>query len=318
MPIRSPLPVLATLTALVLGACGQPADTGGAAAEDPARLQLVASFYPLEYVLGRVAGDRAEVTTLTAAGVDPHDVELTPRTVGTLAGADLVVHAAGLQPAVDDAVAAQAPDTSFDVLPAADLLVLGESEEEHGAHADEHEDEHGHGAEDPHFWLDPQRYADVADAVADRLAEVDPDGAATYRENAADLRADLEALDTELAEGLAGCRTRDVVTTHEAFGYLGARYDLDVVGITGISPESEPSPARLAEVADLVADLGIGTLYAEPLLPGGIAETVARETGATVLELDPVEGITEASAGADYLEVMRANLAALRTGQGCP
>lgn len=331
MPSLTRLPVLAALSALsalALPACGAaaPGDTGvGTRGDGSGRLAVVASFYPLEYVVTRVTGDRAEVTTLTGSGVDPHDVELTPRTVGTLSDADLVVYAAGLQPAVDDAVGAQAANTAFDVMPAADLMVLGESAEEHDAHVDEDDhadagsaaDGHGHGAEDPHFWLDPQRYADVADAVADHLAEVDPAGSTAYRENAQALRADLEDLDTEFAEGLATCESRDVVTTHEAFGYLGARYDLDLVGITGISPESEPSPARLAEVAELVDHLGIGAVYAEPLLPAGIAGTVARETGATVLALDPVEGIAEGSAGQDYLEVMRANLAALRQGQGC-
>lgn len=349
MPI-SPRPVLvASSLALVLAACGgttTPEGSADAGAEGSASVEVTASFYPLEYLLTRVAGDHAEVSTLTAAGIDPHDLELSPRDVGSLGQSDLVVYSAGMQPAVDDAVASQAADNSFDASESADLLAVGESaeehdehageseeehaehagesEEEHAEHADEEDaaaeeghDDHGHGGEDPHFWLDPERYGDVALAMADRLGEVDPDNAQSYTSNAEAVVADLDALDEEFATGLADCTTRDLVTTHEAFGYLAARYDLDQVGITGISPESEPSAARLAEVTAQVDELGVGTIYAEPILTDAIADTVATETGAQVLVLDPLEGITDASAGEDYLEVMRSNLSALQEGLGC-
>lgn len=335
--------VVPALLSLALTACG----TGGAqtvgTTEEPgeaADLQLVASFYPLEYLLERVAGEHAHVETLTAPGIDPHDVELSPRTVGSLTSADLVVYLSGMQPAVDDAVAQQAADHALDVAPEADLLAYGESADEHAEHtdeeaehADEHtehtdeeaghgddeaeHDDHGHGAEDPHFWLDPQRYGSVATALATELARLDPENAGDYEAGAAALVADLEELDAAYTAGLASCESRDVVTTHDAFGYLGARYDLHVTGITGISPESEPSPARLAEVSAEVAELGVTTIYAEPLLSPAIAQTVANETGAQVLTLDPADGLTEASAGSDYLGIMKANLETLRQGQGC-
>ncbi|MFK5634899.1 MULTISPECIES: metal ABC transporter substrate-binding protein [unclassified Ornithinimicrobium] len=318
--------VLAALPlALVLASCGGGADgdtgtgtgaTSGGAGAEP--LSVVASFYPLQYLTQQVAGEHAEVDVLTSPGVDPHEVELSPRQIAELGSADLVVVLAGLQPAVDEAVAQQSPQHTLDIADAADLLALGESTVEHDEHVDAGADDgHDHGAEDPHFWLDPLRYADAADAVAARLAEVDPENADAYLANAEALVAELTTLDGEFQRGLATCETRDVVTTHEAFGYLGHRYDLNVIGITGISPESEPSPARLAEVTAQVRDLGVGTIFTEPLLPPGIAETVAQETGASVLTLDPVEGINDASAGADYLGVMRANLAALRDGLVC-
>lgn len=116
---------------------------------------------------------------------------------------------------------------------------------------------------------------------------------------------------------MAQCRSRELVTTHEAFGYLAHRYDLHQIGITGIAPESEPSPARLAEVTAQVSELGVGAIFAEPILTDAIARTVANETRADVLVLDPIEGITDASAGTDYAEIMRANLDALREGLDC-
>lgn len=341
MPSLSRGLVAALPLTLLLASCGSAGTdgegTGAGAAGDGAQVEVVASFYPLEYLVTRVAGDHAEVTSLTRPGVDPHDVELTPREVGSLGSADLVVFSSGMQPAVDQAVETQAADHAFDVDGAANLLALGESDEDHDAHAaegahaddeghtnaddhadDEHADDdgHDHGGEDPHFWLDPERYADVAEAVAERLAGVAPEHAADFEANAAALVADLEELDAELATGLAECETRELVTTHEAFGYLAQRYDLHQTGITGISPESEPSAARLAEITTQVRDEGITTIYAEPLLSSSIAETVAQETGARVLTLDPADGLTDASAG-DYLDIMRANLQALRDGLGC-
>ncbi len=341
----------ALLLPVVLAGCSQAGGDGGDAAPagggdgDDAVLSVVASFYPLQYLAGRVGGDHVEVSTLTPPGIDPHDVELSPRTVGSIGSADLVVFESGMQPAVDEAVAQQAPDHSFDVTPAADLLALGETQDQHDGHSpededhdhdhaseddpdhageDEHADEghveddgHDHGAEDPHFWLDPQRYGDVARALAEELATVDPDNAQAYQDNADALVADLEELDEELAAGLRSCESRAVVTTHDAFGYLGARYDLDVTGITGITPESEPSPARLAEVSALVSSLEVSTVYAEPLLSPAIARTVATETGAQVLTLDPADGLSDTGGGSDYLDIMRANLETLREGQGC-
>ena len=277
---------LLAVASLALAACGTTAGADGGT-------QVLTSFYPLEFVTERVGGDRVEVTSLTPPGAEPHDLELTPRDVATISEAELVVVLTGFQPAVDDAVDQQAAD-ALDVTAAADL-------------------EPG----DPHFWLDPTRLADVADAVADRLADADPDGAEAFRANADDLRADLEGLDDEMAAGLRTCERTDLVTSHDAFGYLARRYGLDEIGIAGLSPEAEPQPGTLAEVADHVDEHGVTTIFTETLVSPEIAEAVAAETGATTAVLDPIEGITDESSGDGYLEVMRSNLEALRKGLGC-
>ncbi len=107
------------------------------------------------------------------------------------------------------------------------------------------------------------------------------------------------------------------MTSHEAFGYLGDRYGLEVVGISGISPSQEPDPAALAEIADLVEQRGVTTVYTETLVDPAVAETVADEAGVDTAVLDPLEGLSDASAGDDYLDVMRANAEVLREGQSC-
>ena len=321
---RTRLPAAALLcsSALVLGACGDAErdDAGDAGSDGDGGITVVASFYPLEYAVERVASDHVETVTLTDPGVDPHDLEMSPQDVATVQGADVVLYSSGLQAAVDDAVGAQAGDSAFDVNEAADLVETG-SEDEHADEEEGHsEDEEGHddhGGVDPHFWLDPQRYAGVAEAIAEEVAEADPDNAEDYRANAADFVAELEELDEEFATGLAECEQTSMVTTHAAFGYISTKHGLEQVGITGLSPEAEPSPARMAEVTEIVEDNGVDTIYSEVLLGAELADTIANETGAEVLLLDPIEGITDESAGEDYLEVMRANLEALRSGQGC-
>ncbi|GAB47985.1 metal ABC transporter substrate-binding protein [Mobilicoccus pelagius] len=349
---RTAAPTAALTVCALLGACGAPSPEKSGTGGTDGKPSVVVGFYPLQYAAERIGGDRIHVTNLTRPGGEPHDAELTPKDVAAVADADLAVHEKGMQPALDDAVAAENPDKAFDVAtvaqldapvpePVADLGGDGHDhahgdehaheeghEEGHEGHDHAHEGEghegeekgheghsHDHGTVDPHFWLDPVRYEAVAAALTERLSQVDPEGKATYEANLADLRRDLEAVDAEYEKGLEKCRSTTLVTGHAAFGYLAARYGLTQAAISGLSPESEPDPARLAAVADYVRKHDVSTIYAETLTSPAVAETVARETGARTAVLDPIEGLTKD--GTDYLGLMRSNLATLRTGQGC-
>ncbi len=268
------------------------------------------SFYPLAFVAERVGGARVEVANLTPPGVEPHDVELTARDTAAIADADLVVYLAGFAVAVDEAIDNEAGERAFDVAVAAELdLQLTPIED-----GEEHADEAG---ADPHFWLDPTRLAGVGDALADRLGRLDPASSAAYSANAAALRADLELLDAEFTAGLAGCAGRALVTSHNGFGYLAERYGLVQVGIAGLTPDEEPSPGALAEVADYVEANGVTTIFSETLVSPEIAETIAAETDARTAVLDPLEGLAADAEGENYLAVMRSNLVALRAGLSC-
>jgi len=287
---------LLAIVALALGGCGS---TGTTATTD-GRLAVVAAFYPLQFATQQIGGDLVSVSSLTRPGAEPHDVELTPRDVATVSRATLVVYERGLQGAVDNAVESQAGDRGLDVAPAAHLdLTIGA------------------GTPDPHFWLDPQRYSEVATAIADRLALVDPAHRADFARNANAFKGKLAALSEEFATGLARCQRRDIVTSHAAFGYLAKRFDMRQIPINGLSPDAEPKAGALATVSAYAKSHGVTTIYAETLASPAIARTVALETGTTMATLDPVEGLTDSSSGRDYFEVMRANLKALRVGQGC-
>ncbi|TAL13779.1 MAG: zinc ABC transporter substrate-binding protein [Frankiales bacterium] len=305
---------LATAALLATASCGGSDGTVEAAAQE--RLDVTVGFYPYEFVAARVGGDDVSITNLTQPGGEPHDLELSPRQVASLQETDLVLYTAGFQPAVDEAVEQSANDRSLDLLTAVDLLAGSDEHghEEEGEHAEEgeHTDE---GGSDPHVWLDPARLATIGDAVAERLGEIDPDRAGDYSRRATELRLELEELDGELREGLAGCARTEIVTSHDAFGYLAEAYGLEQVPLAGLSPEDEASPKRLAEVARYAKENGVTTIFFEELVSPKVAESLAREVGATAQALNPLES---PPAQGDYLTEMRANLQTLRTALDCP
>jgi zinc transport system substrate-binding protein len=313
-----PLTSILTASALLAGCGSTDADASGSGR------QAVASFYPLAWVTERVAGDGWEVSNLTQPGGEPHDLELGIAQTADLDEAELVVFQHEFQPAVDEAIDNVADAVVVDAAEAVELRSIEEQheghEDEHGAEEDEHaseeEDEHAHGDTDPHFWQDPLLMADMADAVAEGLARVDADGAATYQANADELRAELEDLDAEFTEGLAGCKRDTVVVSHEAFGYL-ERYGLHFEGIAGLSPDAEPTPAVLADLEELIASEGITTVFSERLASPAMAESLASDTGVKTAVLDPIEGPGDEDEASDYLALMRQNLAALQRANGC-
>lgn len=304
---------------VALAGCG--GDDAGAG--DDGKLRVVAGFYPLAEAAGLVGGDRVVVQNLTPAGSEPHDLELAPDQVEDLEDADLVITLGrGFQPAVEQVAGRRGGATLelLDVLPVPQGEVAdGHADEED--HAEDGGDEHGdeEGALDPHVWLDPALHAAAVEAIAEALTELDPDGAEVFAAGAAAFTAELEELDAEFQEALTGCERSTIVVSHEAFGWLTARYGLDQEGIAGLSPEAEPDPARLAALTDLVEAEGITTVFTEALVSPRVSETLAREAGVETAVLDPLEGLTDeqVAAGATYTSVMRENLATLTEALGC-
>ena len=249
---------------------------------------VVASFYPLAFAAEEIAPG-VPVENLTPPGAEPHDLELSPIDAAAVRDARLVVLLGqGFQPQLEDA--AGQGDNVLHLLDTAGLDLLPNG--------------------DPHVWLDPVRYSKIVERIGQSLGA---------EEAASKLVARLDDLDAEYRQGLANCKRDEIVTSHEAFAYLAQRYGLEQIPITGLSPEAEPQPADLAHVVDLVKERGVTTIYYETLVSPRIAETVARETGAQIAVLDPIEGLTpaEIANGEDYFTRMRANLGALEEGLGC-
>lgn len=263
------------------------AGSGGCSGTEPAdegKPQVVAGFYPLQFLAERIGGDAVSVTSLAQPGAEPHDLELKPSQVLRIAEADLVLYLKGFQPELDEAVTQKTEGKSFDVTTVSPLA-----------------------GGDPHLWLDPSRMAVLAGAVGRELGRP---------EKAKALQDELTKLDGEFAAGLKNCERRQIITSHAAFGYLARRYQLDQVPITGLTPESEPTPQQLEEVKQKAQHSGATTVFFETLVSPAVAETLANEIGAKTAVLDPLEGL-EAGSGEDYLSVMRINLRTLQEALGC-
>lgn len=303
----------ALAASLVLTACGgsSSADSGNG------RLKVVASFYPMEFLARQIGQEHVAVTDLTAAGVEPHDLELTAKQVGAVQKADAIIYLKGLQPTVDQAVAQSSGKHRIDAAAVSPLVDhhLDEDAGGEGHEADGHQ--HEGPAGDPHIWLDPTRYAAIARSVGDEFAKADPSHAEDYRKNTDELVTKLTALDQDFRAGLRDTRTRTFVTSHAAFGYLADHYGLTQVAINGVDPESEPTPARLAAVQKAARDNGVTTIFFETLVSPKLADTVAKDLGLKTAVLDPLEGVKD-PAKDDYLTVMKQNLANLRAALGAP
>ena len=327
----------AAATALALSACSSTASSGDGSSKDGS-LTVMASFYPLKYLAEKVGGEHVSVTSLTPDGAEPHDLELSPKMVDSLSSADAVIYLAGFQSAVDEAIEQQAPKTVIDVSSAAELIEAGtdanhpsEDEEdatdeaqsgETEAHDHDHEghdqadhDHHHDMSADPHFWLDPVRMAKAATLVGDKLAEADSAHADTYKANAKALAEELTTLGDTLVTKTSTCKVKTFVTAHTAFGYLADRTGLTQVGISGLDPESSPSPARLAEIAQIAKEQGVTTIFTEALIDPKVAQTLADDLGITTAVLDPIESQTDGSK--DYAATMNSNIDALTKALDC-
>lgn len=275
--------VAAAATAIAVG-------TSRSHDERDERTRVVAAFYPLAYAAEEIGKRTVAVENLTAPGVEPHDLELSPGHARALESADLILLMGhGFQPSLERA-AGRGPKVLW-ILDTPGLRRFSDG--------------------DPHIWLDPLRFARIAERIADTLGQ--PSSARPFVRR-------LRALDIEFRRGLQRCAQREIVTSHEAFRYLGERYGLRQIAIAGVSPEAEPSPARLRKVIQTIRRTGATTVYFETLISPRLAETVARETGARTAVLNPLEGLTkdDERAGRNYFDLMRENLASLREGLGCP
>jgi zinc transport system substrate-binding protein len=264
-------------------------DEGGDGGTPKGGKDVVAAFYPIAFAAGQL-DPAADVTNVTPPGAEPHDLEATPRDVQDIESADIVLlMGQGFQPQLEKAAGQSASGDVVELLETPGLdLTPG----------------------DPHVWLDPPRFEKIVTRIGEALG--DPAAAEAFN-------AKLATLDEEYRAGLANCERTEIVTSHEAFGYLAGDYGLKQVAISGISPEAEPTPAALQAAVDAVRKTDATTVFTEPLVSPKLSETVARETGAKTDTLNPIEGLTpdEQSKGEDYFSVMRENLAALRRALDC-
>jgi zinc transport system substrate-binding protein len=281
----------------------EPADAAG-------QVGVAASFYPVAFAAKTVGGKRVDVTNLTPVGAEPHDLELTSDNLDRLLDAKVAfVLGDGFQPAVEKA-ARRRDKPPIELLPKL-VDTQGKKVAKEGEQ----------GGLDPHVWLDPVLMSQLVGEVERGLAAADKKSATTYQRNAAALQQKLAELDARYREQLTGCARDLLVTSHEAFGYLAARYGLRQQGVAGLSPDAEPDPARLGELAQLARDQSVTTVFTEETASPRIAQALARDAGGLRTEvLSPLESLSkqETKKHDNYFTLMDANLKKIATALGCP
>jgi zinc transport system substrate-binding protein len=272
------------------------------------KLKVVASYYPLYDIAKNVGGDKVQVTNITPAGSEPHDYEPTPQQLVEAQKAGVFVYnGATLEVWANKFL----PDFKQTVINASQGINLQQGQDEAGKASSK--------IKDPHFWLDPVLAEQIVNNVRDGLSKADSKDKDYFSAKADSYKAELAQLDKDFQTDLANCQSRSTITSHAAFGYLAKRYNLDIASIAGVSPDVEPSAAKLAELTQMVKDKNIKYVFFESLVSPRLADTIAKETGAKTAVFDPIEGISEddQKQGKDYLSVQRENLANLRTALSC-
>lgn len=272
---------------------------------------VVASFFPLYDFAREIAGPLADVRCVVPPGGDPHNAAASPGVARLVAGADLVLLLGlGLDGWVGKLAAAERRPRVLEAGTALANRTIGHADVFEAGHHDHHE--HDPADLDPHIWLDPLLARQLVQRIADALAELLPSHREELARRASALQAALEELDRDFRSGLANLPQRAVVTFHGAFGYLFARYGLEVAGTIEPFPGNEPSARYLRSLVDLMQQRGLKVVFAEPQLPDRAAQVLAREIGGRVERLDPCETILPERPEATYVERQRTNLATLR------
>ena len=269
------------------------------------KLRVMASFYTMADFVEKIGGDRADITCMVPTGTEPHDWEPSTTDITGLERADVFIYnGAGMEHWAEDVTESLENKELLVVEASQGVKLHAEEEHDHEGHS------HSHGGYDPHVWLDPHNAKLEMENIKNAFVQADPDNGAYYEANYDKWAKAAEELDRKYREALADFAGRQIVTAHEAYGYLCSAYGLEQVGIDGLSPDQEPNPKRMADIIDFVRENQIRAVFFEELSGSKTAETVAAETGIRLLALSPLEGLSgeELEAGEDYFSVMEKNL----------
>jgi len=307
---RSLCVIAGLLAALLLTGCSQRELQTNIGQE---KIQVYASIYPIYDFAQKIGRDRIDLKLVTPPGAEPHDWEPTAKSIAKMKEADVFIYnGAGFEGWVDKLVQTIDSDS---------LIVVDASSGVELLEAKDHIHDHGHAQEhqvDPHIWLDPIRAKKQAENIKNAFIQADPANRAFYEKNYGAFSEEIESLHKQYKEVLSSVRRKEIIVSHAAFGYLAERYGLEQIPISGISPQEEPSPAKMAQITKLCRDRQVKYIFLETLASPKLAEVLANETGARTAVLNPMGGLTqqEIDAGKDYFSIMKENLEVLKKALG--
>ncbi|MBP9695441.1 MAG: zinc ABC transporter substrate-binding protein [Candidatus Magasanikbacteria bacterium] len=269
---------------------------------------ITTSFYPLYFFTQKIVGDTADVINITPSAAEPHDYEPTAQDIARMHDSDILVLNGGKFESWGEDIVANLSGSDTEVVFVSDKLM-----------SNKFVDESGDTIPDPHVWLDPVLAKEQVKIISEALKTKDPANADLYTKNTDELLLSLDQIDQAYHNGFNNCKQKTFVTSHSAFGYLASRYGITQLSISGLSPDSEPSPKNLSDVTAFVKKHRIPVIFFENLVSPKLSETIAKEVGVKTLVLNPIEGLTkeEISQGKNYFTEMNSNLNNLKIALQC-
>lgn len=271
------------------------------------KIQIFTSFYPLYFFTHSIAGDKADVHNITPPAAEPHDYEPTAQEIAKISQSKMLVINGGKFESWGEKIKYILSGTNVLIVTAGVGLPNLQTSE------------NGKIIQDPHAWIDPVLAKKEVETIERGLEKISPENKTYFRQKAQKLESELDNLNVDFKKGLSNCKKKDFITSHAAFGYLAKRYSINQISISGISPDEEPTPRKIAEISDLIKKEKIKIVFFEKLVSPKISQTLANETGASTMMLDPLEGISDDDLknGQTYLTVMKKNLYKLRIALQC-
>ena len=266
---------------------------------DNDEISIVTTFYPPAEFATRIAKEKINVINITSGGIEPHDFEPNPKDLVKIQNANLFI----INGNSFDTWAEELADDNKEI----NVLKLSENIDSELS------------ARDPHFWLDPVYSIDLVGVIFQKIVDIDPKNRDFYEMNKTQYIGELNQLNREFQTELNDCSLRKIVVSHDAFSYLANRYSLEIINISGLSPEEEPTASTLIEISKTVRENKIKNIFYETLVSPDLANTIASEIGARTLVLNPLEGLTpeEVLDGENYVSIMRNNLTNLKVAMEC-
>ena len=268
-------------------------------ASDNDKLTIVTTFYPPAEFASQIGKDKINVVNITSGGIEPHDFEPSPKDLVNIENADLFI----LNGQDFDHWAEELVDENegINALNLSDYIKSDLPDN------------------DPHFWLDPLYARELVGVISSKLIYIDQENREFYEINTSNYQGELIQLDEDYRSGLGNCSQRKIVVSHDAFSYVANRYSFEIINISGLSPEEEPTSKTLIDISNSVKENNIKYIFYETLVSPDLANTIANETSASTLVLNPLEGLTnqEVSEGENYVSIMRSNLDNLRIAMEC-
>ena len=276
------------------------------AENNDSKINIVASFYPIFFFASKIGGEHVRVVNITPSGAEPHDYEPTTSDIAKIENSNLVIINGGVEVWADK-IKDSLNNKNISIVKAGDGLLTQDLAEE------------GKTSKDPHVWLDPTLAKKEVEKISEALQNIDSDNSQIYKQNTILLKNKLDSLDADFKKELASCKTKDIITSHAAFGYLSTRYDLQQVSIAGLSPDEEPSEKQLTEISKFAKANKVKYIFFENLVSPKLSETIANEIGAKTLVLNPLEGLTDdqMQKGENYFSQMQQNLKNLKIALEC-